>query len=117
MDEVGLLPWLIETNVINERTAGKGMIASKNLNSFKGIRFMNPFARINRLRKKFSGVPSGKHRKRYAQNHEYDFFGDSVDVVVTIDSDTIHAPKRVARLVLLFADPQVGAVTEDIIKV
>jgi hyaluronan synthase len=76
---------------------------------------------INHIREKFNETPnffihefSQNKGKRHAQKYGFDFFGDSVDVVVTIDSDTVLAPDSVACLVLLFADPQVGAVTGDV---
>jgi hyaluronan synthase len=76
---------------------------------------------IMHIREKFSETPnliihefSQNKGKRHAQKYGFDFFGDSVDVVVTIDSDTVLAPDSVANLVLLFADPQVGAVTGDV---
>ncbi|HVP99961.1 MAG TPA: hypothetical protein VMT57_00425 [Candidatus Thermoplasmatota archaeon] len=50
----------------------------------------------------------------HSQIYVVDFFGDSVDAMVTIDSGTDHAPESAACLVLLFVDPKVGAVTEDI---
>jgi hyaluronan synthase len=76
---------------------------------------------ITHIRNKFNDVPDliihefpENKGKRHAQKYAFDFFGDSVDVVVTIDSDTILAPDSVAYLVLLFADPKVGAVTGDV---
>jgi len=76
---------------------------------------------INHIKKKFWDVPHlyihefDKNKgKRYAQKYGFDFFGDSVDIIVTIDSDTILAPDSVAQIVLLFADPKVGAVTGDV---
>ncbi len=76
---------------------------------------------INHIREKFSNVPhlyihefEKNKGKRYAQKFAFDFFGDSVDIMVTIDSDTVLASDSVAHLVLLFADPKVGAVTGDV---
>jgi hyaluronan synthase len=76
---------------------------------------------INHIREKFSNVPhlhihefEKNKGKRHAQKFAFDFFGDSVDIMVTIDSDTVLAPDSVAHLVLLFADPKVGAVTGDV---
>ena len=76
---------------------------------------------IAHIKEKFNGTPhltihefSENKGKRHAQKYGFDFFGDSVDVLVTIDSDTILAPDSVACLVLLFADPTVGAVTGDV---
>jgi len=76
---------------------------------------------ITHIRNKFNGVPHliihefpENKGKRHAQKYAFDFFGDSVDVMVTIDSDTVLAPDSVACLVLLFADPKVGAVTGDV---
>lgn len=76
---------------------------------------------INTIKLKFWDVPNlfihefeVNKGKRHAQKYGFDFFGDSVDVLVTIDSDTILAPDSVVHLVLLFADPNVGAVTGDV---
>lgn len=76
---------------------------------------------INHIKETFRGAPnlfihefSENKGKRHAQKYGFDFFGDSVDVVVTIDSDTVLARDSVANLVLLFADPKVGAVTGDV---
>jgi hyaluronan synthase/N-acetylglucosaminyltransferase len=52
--------------------------------------------------------------KRHAQKHAFDLLGDSVDIVVTIDSDTVLAPDSVSNLVKPFVDPRVGAVTGDV---
>jgi hyaluronan synthase/N-acetylglucosaminyltransferase len=56
---------------------------------------------INHIKKKFWNVPHlyihefDKNKgKRHAQKYGFDFFGDSVDVMVTIDSDTILAEGR-----------------------
>ncbi len=79
------------------------------------------FAQATRLKKKFHDNPcliihefSEDKGKRHTQKYECDFFGDSVDEIVTIDSDTILAPNSTAHLVLLFADPTVGVVTGDV---
>jgi len=76
---------------------------------------------IHHIKEKFSTIPNlfihefEKNKgKRHAQKYAFDFFGDSVDIMVTIDSDTVLAPDSVANLVLLFADPKVGAVTGDV---
>ena len=52
--------------------------------------------------------------KRHAQKFGFDFVGDSVDVVITIDSDTILARDSVLYIVQPFADPHVGAATGDV---
>lgn len=52
--------------------------------------------------------------KRHAQKYGFDFVGDKVDVIVTIDSDTILAADTVSQLVQQFADPKIGAVTGDV---
>ena len=76
---------------------------------------------ITHVKEKFKGAPHlfihefpANKGKRHPQKYRFDFFGDSVDVMVTIDSDTILAPDSAACLVLLFADPTVGAVTGDV---
>jgi hyaluronan synthase/N-acetylglucosaminyltransferase len=76
---------------------------------------------IQHIKEKFSSVPNlfihefEKNKgKRHAQKYAFDFFGDSVDIMVTIDSDTVLAQDSITHLVLLFADPKVGAVTGDV---
>lgn len=76
---------------------------------------------IQHIREKFSNAPNltihefaQNKGKRHAQKYAFDFFGDSVDIIVTIDSDTVLAQDSITHLVLLFADPKVGAVTGDV---
>lgn len=76
---------------------------------------------IEHIREKFSATPNlsihefeQNKGKRHAQKYAFDFFGDSVDIIVTIDSDTVLAQDSITHLVLLFADPKVGAVTGDV---
>jgi len=52
--------------------------------------------------------------KRHAQKYGFDFIGEFVEIIVTIDSDTILAKDSVFHLVQKFADPKVGAVTGDV---
>jgi len=52
--------------------------------------------------------------KRHAQKYGFDVVGDSVDIVVTIDSDTILAPDSLRYIVQPFADPHIGAATGDV---
>lgn len=52
--------------------------------------------------------------KRHAQKLGFDFIGDSVEIIVTIDSDTVLARDTISHLVQQFADPKVGAVTGDV---
>jgi hyaluronan synthase len=76
---------------------------------------------INHIKEKFRDTPGlsihvfeTNKGKRHAQKYGFDFYGDSVDIIVTIDSDTVLAADSVSQLVLLFADPKVGAVTGDV---
>ncbi|MBN1861903.1 MAG: glycosyltransferase [Candidatus Thermoplasmatota archaeon] len=76
---------------------------------------------IQHIKEKFSTTPNlfihefEKNKgKRHAQKYAFDFFGDSVDIMVTIDSDTVLAQDSITHIVLLFADPKVGAVTGDV---
>jgi hypothetical protein len=99
LDKVGLHPWYIETDVFNKRG-------------------------IARIKKRFSDDLHhssnkflGNERRLSAQNYAFDFFGDPVDVMVSIDSGTVRAPDSAAFRVLLFAGPKVGAVTEDIMAI
>jgi hyaluronan synthase len=78
-------------------------------------------AAVHNLRKKFSSntrlviheFPQNKG-KRHAQKFGFDVVGDSVDIVITIDSDTILARDSVRYIVQPFADPKVGAATGDV---
>ena len=76
---------------------------------------------IQNIREKFTGYPRltihefPKNKgKRHAQKFGFDYVGDTVDVVVTIDSDTVLAPDSVFFLVHSFADPSIGATTGDV---
>jgi hyaluronan synthase/N-acetylglucosaminyltransferase len=52
--------------------------------------------------------------KRHAQKFGFDVVGDTIDIVITIDSDTILAHDSIQYIVQPFADPQVGAATGDV---
>jgi hyaluronan synthase/N-acetylglucosaminyltransferase len=52
--------------------------------------------------------------KRHAQKFGFDIVGDTIDIVITIDSDTILAHDSIQYIVQPFADPQVGAATGDV---
>ncbi len=51
--------------------------------------------------------------KRHAQKHAFDKVND-VEIIVTIDSDTILRHNTIANLVQKFKDPIIGAVTGDV---
>jgi len=76
---------------------------------------------VRNINEKFAGntrlviseFPQNKG-KRHAQKYGFDVVGDSVDIVITIDSDTVLARESVRYIVQPFADPQVGAVTGDV---
>ena len=96
MDKVGLHPWLIERRLPCIRVLEEPRVRGRNSDR------QNCFGNNDIL------------TFQHTQNHGFDFFGDSADATVAIDSNTVHAPEGVVSLVLLFADRRVGAVTEDI---
>ena len=76
---------------------------------------------VNNIRARFADNPRlvihefPKNKgKRHAQKYGFDVVGNSVDVVITIDSDTILARDSVRYIVQPFADPNVGAATGDV---
>jgi hyaluronan synthase len=76
---------------------------------------------INIIKQKFTDHPRlvihefpTNKGKRHAQKYGFDLVGDSVDIVITIDSDTILARDSVFFIVQPFADPSVGAATGDV---
>jgi hyaluronan synthase/N-acetylglucosaminyltransferase len=78
-------------------------------------------AAVNNIRTRFADNPRlvihefPKNKgKRHAQKYGFDVVGNSVDVVITIDSDTILAYDSVRYIVQPFADPNVGAATGDV---
>jgi hyaluronan synthase len=63
-------------------------------------------------RRDFVAVTAPDNRgKREAQKIAFDALGEAVDVVVTIDSDTIIARSAIRNMVRRFEDPTTGAVT------
>jgi hyaluronan synthase len=76
---------------------------------------------VRNIRETFAGNPRliihefvQNKGKRHAQKYGFDVVGDSVDIVITIDSDTILARDSVRYIVQPFADPKVGAATGDV---
>jgi hyaluronan synthase/N-acetylglucosaminyltransferase len=78
-------------------------------------------AAVQNVREKFASYDrlvihefSYNKGKRHAQKFGFDVVGDSVDIVITIDSDTILARDSVRYIVQPFDDPKVGAATGNV---
>jgi cellulose synthase/poly-beta-1,6-N-acetylglucosamine synthase-like glycosyltransferase len=64
---------------------------------------------------KFSGIRLIENQgKRCAQKHAFDQLADKVELIVTIDSDTILAADGVRAIIQQFKNPEVGAVTGNV---
>jgi hyaluronan synthase/N-acetylglucosaminyltransferase len=62
--------------------------------------------------KKFSAVILEKNKgKRHAQLHAFNLIKKNIDIIITIDSDTIIAKKGIRKIIQKFRDPKVGAIS------